>query len=514
MNNSRHVILKRHTLAIAVAALVTVSALTACGGGGSSDSTNTSSASTSSSSAATTSAYTGTISGLGSVVVNGVRFGTTGAETADGDDPSHPYTKAFALGTTVTVKGAVDEASQTGTASSIEVHGGVRGQITAIGTNTFTVAGQTINVDSATVYDSASHATFNFASLTTSTCVEVFGVVDSTTGAILATRIEQLTALPTTFAVKGTASSVNTTAQTFSLTLRSGVTVTVDYSSATVLPSGASVADGVKVRILTATNPSSATTGSTLTATKLIVASDKQATGTIAKIQGAVKAISTDGKTWTIDDVTVDVSQSPTLSGFTSLSAVTTGTLVKVKGTFTAGVLVASAIESDAHERTATGGGTKLFGVVSASDSTASTFVVQGVTVTIDSSTQGTLPAVGTYVEVVARQVSGVLTATVIGTPSTTATARPFEVYGVAPCTAGISDLSGNFTLTLRHGTVAVDGSTATVTAGRQVSTDAATTALSCVVEVKGSMTTVGSVKTLKATAIEILKRAATVSLR
>jgi hypothetical protein len=504
------------------AAVLTLTALAACGGGGGSDSTSTSSSGTTTASAAS---YSGTISGLGSIVVNGVRFSTTGADTVDADDPSQPYTKAFALGTTVTVKGTVDASGTTGTATSIEVHGGVRGLVTSVGSNTFTVAGEVINVDSNTVYEGSTTG-FGFASLVGGTSyVEVFGVLDTATGTLLATRVEEKTSAVVAaegFAIKGQIATVDTTAHTFDLTLRTGVVAHVTYVDANVKPDATSLVAGAGVRILLssadATALSTATTGTVnVTATKVLVQRDKQVDGTPTKLQGAITTISTDGKTWTIGDVTIDVSQSPTLEDI-DLSTVTVGTVVKVKGTFASGVLVATEVESDNHERAQTGGGVKLFGAVTASDSTAHTFVVQGVTVTIDTTatTPLTQPAVGTYVEVVAKPVGtpAVLTAVSINTPSTTASTRPFEVYGTTSCTAGQTDLSGTFTLALRGGSVSVDGSAATVTTGRNVSLTASSTALQCLVEVKGTVTTVNSVKTITAKAIEVIKRAATVSLR
>ncbi len=87
--------------------------------------------------------------------------------------------------------------------------------------------------------------------------------------------------------------------------------------------------------------------------------------------------------------VTVDIAQSPTVKDGLKLSTIATGAIVKVKGTFSNGVLVAKEVEPDSHERTQTGGCVKLFGAVSAIDANAKTFVLQGVTVTIGNNTSG-----------------------------------------------------------------------------------------------------------------------------
>ena len=173
--------------------------LVACGGGGSADSS-------ASASGTGTQTYSGTVSGLGSIVVNGVRFSTTGAETQDGDDPSQPYSSSFKLGATVVVTGSVNGTD--GQAASIEIVGGVRGQVSAADATagTLTVAGQAIKVDTNTVFDGEGDATFSLASIaagfgSSAIYVEVYGTADET-GTILATRIEKKDPAALIFALK------------------------------------------------------------------------------------------------------------------------------------------------------------------------------------------------------------------------------------------------------------------------------------------------------------------------
>ncbi len=469
--------------------------------------------------------YSGTVSGLGSIVVNGIRFSTSGAETADGDDPSKPYTKAFALGTTVTVTGTVDDAAGTGTATSITVHGGVRGLVTAVGTNTFTVGGQVINVDNSTVYDDdvSNAGTFNFASIVANTTyVEVFGVLDAATGALTATRVENKDSSVVAsegFAVRGLVSNLDATGHTFDLTIRTGVIAHVTYTDNTVLPSGTTLANALGARvILSGTDAAalaSATTGTiNVTATRVIVKKEKQPNGVKAALIGAIKTISSDRKTWTIGDATIDVSQSPTLNGV-DLSTITTGTVVKVKGDFANGVLVAKEITSKSYDDGHAVGGVKLFGLVSgstaASGSTPATFVVQGVTVTIALSSSLTPPADGTYAEVKAHAIAGVLTADEIKTEhEVSSTPRSFEVYGVAPCPTGTAaDFTGTpgFDVVLRdHHTASVLGAAATVSIDGNVTSGAADNTKVCVVEVTGTMDATAA-RTIDATKIEVKAR-------
>lgn len=504
----------RGRLALSALASAAVLALAACGGGGSGSSTASSSGQ-----ATTAATYSGAVSGLGSIVVNGVRFSTSGASTTDAES-SGAYARAFALGTTVSVTGDVDDNSATATASSITVHGGVRGAVTAVDTTsaikTLTVAGQTIQVDANTVFEGLNSASLSLAGLKAAVdaanltvtaadtvYAEVYVVGDATSG-FLATRVEQKAAIAEGYAVVGKIVTGSLNATSFGLLLRNGVTVTVDYSTATVRPNGVTLAEGTAVRVVSTTNPSTLSSGDTLTASKVVVKRDRAITGR-AKVRGAVAAIS--GTTLTVNDVTVDVSQARFDDGLT-LAGLTVGTVLKVEGTFTNGVLVAREVEADNREYdAANGGGVKLYGVVSsATVGTPSTFSIQGVTLTLPA-TGVTLPTNGTYVEVVARLVNGVLTVVRIGNEDNRAQ-RSFELYGTTPCATGSSDLMTSFPLTLRNGTTTtVDGRTATIELENSVSMTSGLANAQCFVEVKGAVT---SINTVTATRIEVKARTVT----
>ena len=382
---------------------------------------------------------------------------------------------------------------------------------------TLTVAGQVIKVDANTVFEGINSTSLTLASLKTAVdaanltvttadtvYAEVHVVGDATSG-LLATRVEQRSAVAEGYAVIGkiVTGSLNTTSKTFSLLLRTGVTVTVDYTAATLRPTGVTLTEGTAVRVVvpTSTDFSTITNGSTLTATKVIAKRDRAITGR-AKVRGAVAAIN--GTTLTVNDVTVDVSQARFEDGLT-LGALSVGTVVKVDGTFANGVLVARKVEADSREYdAANGGGVKLYGVVSsATPGTPATFSIQGVTLTLPA-TGVSLPADGTYVEVVARMVSGVLTVVRIGNEDNRAQ-RSFELYGTADCANGSSDLMSTFTLTLRNGTsTSVDGRAATIELENGVSMTSGLTNAKCFVEVKGA----ASNGTVSATQIEVKARA------
>ncbi len=510
----------RGRLALTALASAAVLALAACGGGGSGSSTASSSGQ-----ATTAATYSGAVSGLGSIVVNGVRFSTSGASTTDAES-SGAYARAFALGTTVSVTGDVDDNSATATASSITVHGGVRGAVTAVDTTsaikTLTVAGQTITVDANTVFEingsAQTLAGLEALRAAGTTYVEVYVVGDTTSG-FLATRVEQKAAIAEGYAVVGkvVANSLDTAAKTFSLLLRTGLTVTVDYSAALLRPTGVTLTEGTAVRVVSNTNPSTLSAGNTmLAATKVIVKRDRAIVGR-AKVRGAVTALDNAAKTLVVNDVKVDFSQAKFDDGFVP----SLGALVKVEGTFNNDVLVAREVEADGREYT-TAGGVRLYGVVSgsipASGATPATFSIQGVTLTVPllpvNGVALTAPADGTYVEVVARRdsVSGLLIVVRIGSDDRNAP-RSFELYGTTPCLNGSSDLMMvSFPLTLRNGTTTtVDGHTAVITLedGVRMTSSLGTVQnpAECFVEVKGAVT---STNTVTATRIEVKARTVT----
>lgn len=153
-----------------------VFALSACGGGGGSTVQGSSPA-----------ISAGTMA-KGSVIVNGIRFEDTAANIHP-DDTNKVFLPAdLKDGMNVKVKGRINDDRLTGRADEIEVENEVRGSITALGADSFTVLGQTVFVDGGTVFANVA----NFAALIVGNAVEVHGQRDAA-GSIRATRVELLT---------------------------------------------------------------------------------------------------------------------------------------------------------------------------------------------------------------------------------------------------------------------------------------------------------------------------------
>jgi len=166
----------------------------------------------------------GPINGFGSVIVNGVRYSTTGASITIDDRPG---TEAdLRAGQVVRVEGTVDATGTSGTARSIAFNDDVEGPVQSIDAAAaqLVVLGQTVQVGRSTSFDD-SISPRSLEGLAVGDRVEVSGLVNAD-GLISATRIERKPALATV-EVKGSASAVDSNARRFSINL-----LTVDYSTA------------------------------------------------------------------------------------------------------------------------------------------------------------------------------------------------------------------------------------------------------------------------------------------
>jgi hypothetical protein len=142
----------------------------------------------------------GTITGFGSVFVNGVEFDTSGS-TFDVDDNPAAMESDLGVGMVVTVTGFVNNDGITGSASSIEYDEAIEGPISTnpvedadMVTKTFDVLGITVAIDrNNTVFVNT-----DYGSLAQNDVVEVSGHVDAN-GDLQATRVEKTGVLvPTT----------------------------------------------------------------------------------------------------------------------------------------------------------------------------------------------------------------------------------------------------------------------------------------------------------------------------
>ena len=228
----------------------TLLAVAACGGGG---------GTVASGGTGGTGISSGSVTGFGSVFVNGVEFSTTTSSvtlngTSGPDEATDPH-RGLKVGMVVEVEGSFDDNGTTGTATSITYKDNLEGPISSItGTTTRTavILGQTVIMDSQTVVDP-------MATLAPGDFVEVSGLKDKD-GNIHATYVSKKTP-SSELEVKGTIQNLDTLAKTFKIDA-----LIVYYSSANTsgLPGGAP-ADGQYVEV----QGTSSDGGLTLTATEV-----------------------------------------------------------------------------------------------------------------------------------------------------------------------------------------------------------------------------------------------------
>lgn len=144
-----------------------VSALSGCGGGGSSSDSGTAGLPGTGGTGATypgtggTGIYQGSITGFGSVIVNGVTYDNSQANMQL--NGATVVQDRLRLGMVATVRGVQDLTTATGTASSVEVWAIGQGRISEVQSNQFKVAGMTILTTSATWFYDISGALANGA---------------------------------------------------------------------------------------------------------------------------------------------------------------------------------------------------------------------------------------------------------------------------------------------------------------------------------------------------------------
>jgi len=332
-----HVICKPKLLAWLMAA---AGLLSACGGGGGGSAATPTAAALSS----------GTISGLGSIIVNGVRYETVGSQVLDADDGSTAITTPLRIGMTVSVEqSGTDALTQRPIAGKILVQSGIQG-VASYNGSTLTVAGMPITTDTSTILLGTTGAVTNLTTLNNQ-AVEVYGLPQAD-GSFLATLVEAETGL-VNVQVVGTVQSIDTTAKTLVLGT-TAAPITVNYASITP-PSG--LAAGVVIVVKAATNA----TASTYTASSLQIRSGTASTytsyasnysGTTGvhnernELYGAVSdktlvysGVNVTGCTLKIQGIQVQAT-SPALC-----ASIANGTYVEAKGTLSNGVLGATKIE-------------------------------------------------------------------------------------------------------------------------------------------------------------------------
>jgi hypothetical protein len=445
-------VLRQPGLLRLVPAATLVATLCACGGGSSS----TASSSDTSTTTITASTTSGTVTGFGSVFVDGRELedalSSTRVENADGS-----YTQvALKLGQRISVT-----ADSTGTASAIAVGAAVIGAVSSIDTTALElkVAGQWVAVNSdsstgpVTVYGGGYTA---LADVVASDLAEVHGsaVYSSTHAAyvIHATRIEKKAAI-SAVRIQGTVSNLDTTGKTFSIN-----GVTVNYAAAALVPTSATLADGLVVTVWGPSGSLSSGSSVTLAATRLRVVSNTAASSVVSgtgQVGGLVSNYNATTQGFTIDGISVllgSASISPTSA------VVANNAYVQITGTFGSdGVLTATAVVVRQASTVDATAAIRLKGAISSYVDTAS-FVVRGVPVdasaiVLATACPGITLANGTVVSIVAAQQTGtdVVKASSMACQTSTRTAGTYTMHDLSGTAATVDTSAKTFVLTLTN---------------------------------------------------------------
>jgi hypothetical protein len=216
---------------IVAAALVVSALIVACGGGGG--------GSVAGGGIGGTGITSGTVTGFGSVFVNGIEFETDGAsrDVDDEIDISNGFDDdtVLGIGMVVTIYGTVNDDGVTGTADRIEYDDEVEGPVTGEqddgdpNTRTFNIFNVTVVIDRTTTV----FASTDYGDLAENDLLEVSGYFDAD-GKLLATRVEgkdKLVLGVSEVEIKGEVSSFDSNSSTFELLELDGIVITFDNAT-------------------------------------------------------------------------------------------------------------------------------------------------------------------------------------------------------------------------------------------------------------------------------------------
>jgi hypothetical protein len=307
----------------------------------------------------------GPITGFGSVIVNGLRFDDTSASVVDGDGVSRSR-DALRLGMTVEIAGTdISSTAGTGVASSIRYDSELLGPVDSIvdpASGGFTLLGQRVLVDSATVFD---ESVGGLAALRKGQVLEVYAVFDPAAASYRATRVGPAAATATPH-VRGLVAQADTGAGT----LRIG-DISYSYSGASGVP--ADIGAGQYVRLnLSGSVPSSGRYGVQAfgTAVAALPDSDK------GSLKGLISSF-VSPNSFSVNGRPVDASAAAFSNGTAGLAV---GVRVVVEGAVRSGTLKASkvGIDSDAQQNNQT---FELHGAITAVNAAQKTFALRGIIV-------------------------------------------------------------------------------------------------------------------------------------
>ncbi len=340
--------------------------VTACGGGAGAEGTGSF-------------GYTaGPVSGFGSIIVNDIRFDDAAAVVVD-EDGNAVNKDDLRLGMTVEVdSGAVTVAvgGSSAVASKVRLVTALVGVVSARDAvaGTLTVFGQPVRTTTSTVFDD--RLAGGLASIAIGSELTVYGLLDTASGIVTATRIEPI-ASPAAYRIRGVVSLLDTAALTFH--------IGSEVFSYTVATAPAGLANGAIVRLRVAPVPDALgrwVVGGSSAAVR--VPEDDTET----KVEGRVNVF-TSSASFQVDGLSVDASAA---QFDPNAAAVVLGARVEVEGTTVGGVLRATKVKVQSDDGGSGGGGgdqeIEIHGSITSVDAPTQSFVVRNTTIVYDAATE------------------------------------------------------------------------------------------------------------------------------
>lgn len=306
----------------------------------------------------------GTITGFGSVIVNGIRFDDSSASVIDDDDAARGR-DALKLGMTVAIDSDAIRSDATGrsaTAQRIRLGSEILGPVSAVDTaaGTLTLLGQTVRIGPSTVFDA--NLGSGLGSVRAGQAVEVYALYDVATGRYDATRIEASGA-SAPWHLRGPVAAVDTAQRQ----LRIG-SLTLGYGAASNQPATLAVGDIVRVRVRQIAGPFGGWVVDAF-GTGVRTPDDRDE----AELEGRITSFVSTTQ-FSVNGVPVDASTARFPDGSAGVRA---GAPVEVSGRLRGGVLVATEVSLEDDEEDAERG-FELHGRIESVDSGARTFRLRG----------------------------------------------------------------------------------------------------------------------------------------
>lgn len=353
------------TLRAGLAALAALLIAAGCGGGGGDNMPATQGR-----------AFTqGTITGFGSVIVNGIRFDESAAQVIDDDGRAHDRNE-LKLGMNVEVESSpIDRRSMSAKASRVRFGAAIVGPVSAISAGTtpktLTVLDQIVDISATTVFDKS--LVNGLDSINVGDVLEVHALFDTATGHYLAKRIEPEPGAAV-FKLRGIVANLDPNVQTFMI---GGALIDFSGVMAADLPKNFANGMKVRVRLQTARNAGGAWDAISIRAEEREHENEDE-----AEVRGIITEF-TSLASFSVNGLQVDASNAAFRDGTAGIQL---GANVEIEGAIVNGVLVATEVELEDENEDRNR--IELHGAISALDTQARIFVVRGVTVHYSATTE------------------------------------------------------------------------------------------------------------------------------